>query len=147
MAQKCLMTQEGLEKLKKELETLLKDKRQEVAEKLKEAISHGDLSENAAYASAKDEQAFVEGRIFELKEIIRNAEIIKAPVYLLRINGKEKKYTIVGATEADPKNGKISNESAVGKEILCRKPGDKFVINTPAGETEYEILAKEQNFL
>ncbi len=137
------MTVEGLEKLKKELETLSVEKRIEVAEKLKEAISHGDLSENAAYASAKDEQAFVEGRIFELKEIIRNAEIIKAPSYIVKVNGKEKKYAIVGATEADPKNGKISNESAVGKEILCRKPGEKFFINTPTGETEYEILAKE----
>ncbi len=134
------MTESGLKKLEEELESLTNNKRKEVAEKLKEAISHGDLSENAAYAQAKDEQAFMEGRISEVREIIKNAEIVKASTVTIKVNGKEKKYVIVGSNEANPKEGKISNESAVGREILKRKPGEKFVINTPAGEVEYEVL-------
>jgi transcription elongation factor GreA len=140
MAKKYQLTEEGLKKIKGELEKLTGDRRKEIAEKLKEAISHGDLSENAAYSLAKEEQAFVEGKIIEIKEIIKNTEIIRPRGVILKINGKEKKYIIVGSNEANPKEGKISSESIVGKTILSKKPGEKFTIPTPSGEVEYEII-------
>lgn len=137
-------------KLKKELETLVNERRKEVIERIQEAVAHGDLSENADYAQAKEEQAFIEGRIQELEEMIKNAELIQTggsrhmvsigSTVKLRANGKEKTYTIVGSNEANPAEGRISNESLVGQKLIGSKPGDKVDVTTPAGKIAYEIL-------
>lgn len=150
MAKKHLLTAQGLEKLKKELSTLVNQRRKEVIERIQEAVAHGDLSENADYAQAKEEQAFIEGHIQELEEIIKNAELIKSngdrgivsvgSTVKIQANGQEKIYTIVGSNEANPAQGRISNESLVGQKLLGCKLGDKVRVNTPAGEIEYEIL-------
>ena len=150
MVKKHLLTEEGLEKLKKELEVLVNQKRKEVIERIQEAVAHGDLSENADYAQAKEEQAFIEGRIQELEDVVKNAEIIKASkdrnmvsigaTVKVKVNGQERTYTIVGSNEANPAEGRISNESLVGQKLLGTKPHDKVEIETPAGKTEYEIV-------
>ena len=150
MPKRHLLTQEGLEKLKKELEVFINQKRKEVIERIQEAVAHGDLSENADYAQAKEEQAFIEGRIQELEETIKNAEIIKTTgsknlvsvgsTVKVMVDGKERKYTIVGSNEANPAQGRISNESLVGQKLLGAKPGDKLNVDTPAGKAAYEIL-------
>ena len=153
MSKKYLLTPEGLEKLQEELKVLINDKRKEVIERIREAAAHGDLSENADYAQAREEQSFIEGRIQEIEDIIKNAEIINTNTHHssvvigstvnLKIDGAEKKYTIVGSNEANPKEGKISNESLVGRALLDRKVREKFKITTPAGEMEYEITSIE----
>lgn len=150
---KVLLTQEGLKKLQDELKVLKEERRKEIVERIQEAISHGDLSENADYAQAKEEQAFIEGRIMELEEMVKNAEIIKAngdhntvsigATVTLKTNGKEVKYTIVGSNEANPAAGKISNESLVGKALLGAKLHSKVTVESPAGKTEYEIASIE----
>lgn len=150
MSKKYLLTPEGLEKLNQELKTLVNEKRKEVIERIREAAAHGDLSENADYAQAREEQSFIEGRIQEIEDIIKNAEIITTASHhhnvsvgstvTVKVNGQEKRYTIVGSNEANPKEGKISNESLVGKALLGRKLGDKFNLITPAGEMYYEII-------
>ncbi|PIR49179.1 transcription elongation factor GreA [Candidatus Peregrinibacteria bacterium CG10_big_fil_rev_8_21_14_0_10_55_24] len=155
--EQTLVTKEGLKKLKEELQHLKTVRRQEVAQRLKEAISYGDLSENAEYEEAKNEQAFVEGRILELEQKIKNARIISEKKLDLRI-GKEveigstvlvrnktdrdepEEYTIVGSTEADPLEHKISNESPIGKALLGTKKGDLVQVSTPAGMLKYEVL-------
>ncbi len=151
-----LVTKEGLKKLKDELEHLKTVRRAEVAQRLREAISYGDLSENSEYEEAKNEQAFVEGRILELEGKIKNAKIISdkkesrnkeveigCTVMLQNItDGDEaERYTIVGSTEADPLDHKISNESPIGKAVLGRLKGDKVEIQSPSGVIEYEIVA------
>jgi transcription elongation factor GreA len=151
-----LVTKEGLKKLQVELEELKTVKRKEVASRLKEAISYGDLSENSEYQEAKTEQAFIEGRILELDQMIKNAEIISEKKADMK--GKEVHvgttvtvcnktdgddpiaYTIVGSTEADPLENKISNESPVGRSVLGKKKGDTVEVNTPAGMFKYEII-------
>ena len=151
-----LVTKEGLNKLQEELEELKNVKRKEVATRLKEAISYGDLSENSEYQEAKNEQAFVAGRILELEQMIKNVRIISDKKSDTK--GKEIQigstvtirnktdgddpiaYTIVGSTEADPLEKKISNESPVGKAVLGRKKGDTVEVNTPAGIFKYEII-------
>jgi transcription elongation factor GreA len=148
--QKYLLTAEGLEKIKKELENLEKFKRPEVIERIQEAVAHGDLSENADYAQAKEEQAMIEARIMQLEEMIKNAEIISAThtkskvtvgcTVKIKIDDAEKVYTIVGSGEANPSAGRISNESLVGKNLLGGKVGDKVAVETPAGKKVYEIL-------
>ena len=153
MSKKYLLTVEGLEKLNKELKELIENKRKEVIERIREAAAHGDLSENADYAQAREEQSFIEGRIIEIEDIIKNAEIISQTSHgstvtvgstvLIKTGEKEKKYTIVGSNEANPKENKISNESAVGSSLLGRKVNDKFTVQTPAGEIEYEIISIE----
>ncbi|MBX4186668.1 MAG: transcription elongation factor GreA [Candidatus Doudnabacteria bacterium] len=151
MGKKVLLTEEGLKKLQDEVKILKEERRHEVIERIQEAVSHGDLSENADYAQAKEEQAFIEGRIQEIEEMIKNAEII-APVsnknivsigstVSARIGNKEVTYTIVGANEANPAHGKISNESLVGRALLGSKRGDKVPVETPAGKSEYEIIS------
>lgn len=137
-------------KLNEELKHLINDKRKEVIERIREAAAHGDLSENADYAQAREEQSFIEGRIMEIEDMIKNAEIITASTQhstvtigstiKVKVNDEEKTYTIVGSNEANPLEGKISNESNVGKALLGKKKGDKVVINTPAGDKEYEIV-------
>ena len=148
MSKKHLLTQEGLLKLKRELEILTTQKRKDVIERIQEAVAHGDLSENADYAQAKEEQAFIEGRIQELEEIVKNAEIIKAggdrnmvsvgATVKVSVNGQERTYTIVGSSEANPHEGRISNESLVGSKLLGAKLHDKVEIQTPAGKAQYQ---------
>jgi transcription elongation factor GreA len=150
-----LVTKEGLKKLKDELDYLKTVRRQEVAQRLKEAISYGDLSENAEYEEAKNEQAFVEGRILELEQKIKNAKIISEKTEsrakevkigsTVTVRNKTDKdepetYTIVGSTEADPIEHKISNESPIGKGLLNKMKGDVVEVATPAGKVKYEVL-------
>lgn len=149
-----LVTKEGLKKLKEELQYLQDTKRKEVAKRLKEAISYGDLSENSEYEEAKNEQAFVEGRIVELEIKIKNAKIIEekhhaavvqlgTKVVIRDINVKKalpQEYTIVGSTEADPLEHLISNESPVGAALLGKQKGDIVKAIIPAGVVEYEII-------
>ena len=143
------LTADGLAKLKKELEYLEKEKRKEVSERLRQAVSQGDLSENAGYDAARDEQEFVEIRIKELKETIAQAKIIEKEksnkvqigsfVSLKSKEGKEE-FQIVGPEEADVLNNKISFQSPLGKAILNKQEGETMKINTPGGEKEYKIL-------
>lgn len=149
MSKKHYLTSEGLEKLKDELEKLKGERRQEVIERIQEAVAHGDLSENADYAQAKEEQAFIEGRVQEIEEILRNTEIIEhsnsdtvsiGSDVVVSIDGKQYEYSIVGSNEANPKEGKISNESLVGKAVLGRKQGDKVEVETPSGQKVYQIM-------
>lgn len=150
-----LLTKEGLKKLKEELEELKTVRRKEVAARIKEAISYGDLSENSEYEEAKNEQAFLEGTILELEEKIKHAKIISekhkktktaqlgSKVHLKNITKKKEElevYTIVGSTETDPFNGKISNESPVGTAVLDRGKGEKVKVYAPVGSVEYEIV-------
>lgn len=153
-----LITKEGLKKLKDELELLKTVKRAEIAQRLKEAISYGDLSENAEYEEAKNEQAFIEGRILELEKQIKNARIITEHSDSKATKGKiieigsivtvrnktdgddPETYTIVGSMEADPIDHKISNESPIGKALLGHEKGDVIDVIAPAGTFKYEVL-------
>ncbi len=142
-------SEEGLERLKQELEELKITKRHEIAARLEHAKSLGDLSENAEYQEAKEEQSLNESRIAELEEIVRNAVIIKKDVrsdtvqigstVSVRSDTGEESYTIVGSEEADPKTGKISNESPLGKAFLGKKAGETVEIKTPGGMFSYTI--------
>jgi transcription elongation factor GreA len=153
MSKQVLLTAEGLKKLQDELKVLKEERRKEVIERIQEAVAHGDLSENADYAQAKEEQAFIEGRIQEIEEMIKNAEIIEHKVnhnmvsigstVSARIRGKEVRYTIVGSNEANPAAGKISNESLVGRSLLGTKIGDKVPVTTSTGVNEYEVVSIE----
>ncbi|MFA6520942.1 MAG: transcription elongation factor GreA [Candidatus Gracilibacteria bacterium] len=150
-----MVTKEGFEKLQEELNFLKEVKRKEVAERLKEAVSYGDLSENSEYEEAKNEQAFIEGRIMELEEKVKYAKIIDekikhseaiqlgSKVMVQNLSSKtksEEEYTIVGSTEADPINHKISNVSPVGKALMEREAGDTVKVVAPGGVMEYKIL-------
>lgn len=148
------MTVEGKEKLEYELNELKTTKRKEVVERIKVARGFGDLSENSEYESAREEQAFIEGRIQKIENMLQNAEIISLNDYaegeigLGRTvlfkelpDGLEEEYTIVGAAEADPFEGKISNESPIAKALIGRAAGDKVIIETPGGEMNVEILS------
>lgn len=150
---KFYMTTEGKTKLKDELEYLKTEKRKEVVERIKVARSFGDLSENSEYDSAKEEQAFVEGRISTLEKMIRNAVIIeedetntntvvigKSVKFIELPDGEEEEYTIVGSAEADPSAGKISNDSPMAKSLLGKSIGEKVSVQTPGGEMKVEIL-------
>ncbi|MBP9773457.1 MAG: transcription elongation factor GreA [Candidatus Peribacteraceae bacterium] len=153
-----LITKEGLKKLKEELDGLKTNKRSEIAARLKEAISYGDLSENAEYEEAKNDQAFIEGRILELENQIKNAKLITEGASMKTSKGKvidigstvtvrnktdddePESYTIVGSMEADPLNHKISNESPIGKALLGHEKGDEIHVDAPAGKYTYEVL-------
>jgi transcription elongation factor GreA len=147
-----ILTLEGLTKLEDELNSL-KNKRIDVADRIKQALAFGDISENAEYDEAKKEQAFVEGRILQIENILRTAKVIDeddihtdvvsvgSKVLLQDIEfGDEVEYTIVGSAEADPMNLKISNESPVGKALVGKAPGDAVQIIVPDGIIEYKIL-------
>lgn len=146
-----LVTKEGLAQMKEEFEYLKGEGRRKVAERLKEAISFGDLSENSEYEEAKNEQGFVEGRITELERKIKYAKIIteSTDAKIVMIGSKvkivnltkneESDFVIVGSTEADPFLGKISNESPVGSALLDKKKGDKVKVIVPGGTVEYQI--------
>jgi len=149
-----LVTKEGFKALEEELKYLKETKRREVAGRIKEAISYGDLSENSEYEESKNEQAFVEGRILELEDKIKHAKIIeeknkdiksvqlgtKVHVKNTKKGSTVEEFVIVGSTEADPLNHKISNESPVGSALLERKIGDIVKVMVPAGVVEYEII-------
>jgi transcription elongation factor GreA len=147
-----ILTESGLRKLEEELEHLKGTRRKEVAERIKQAKEFGDLFENAEYDDAKNEQAFVEGRILQLEQMLRNARIIEnaagAGVVVVgstvrvrdMAGGEEIAYTIVGSAEADPLQDLISNESPVGQALIGRKKGDTITVRVPAGTLKYQIL-------
>lgn len=150
---KTILTYAGLKKLEEELETLKVVRRKEVAQKIKEAREQGDLSENAEYDAAKDEQRDIELRIEELEKILKNAEVVvEDEVDLETINigctvtvydnefEEEIEFKIVGSTEANSLQGKISNESPVGRALIGRKIGDTVEVETQAGVIEYKVL-------
>ncbi|MDC0449231.1 transcription elongation factor GreA [bacterium] len=146
------ITKEGLKKLKEELSELIDSKRPEVAKKIQEAREMGDISENSAYDSAKQEQSFMEGRISELEEIIKNAKVTqpKDPKtvdvgcrVVLHIEGDEEEFHIVGAPEANPMERKISHESPLGAALVGKKIGDSVKIEAPVGKLTYTILKVE----
>jgi transcription elongation factor GreA len=152
--QDVILTREGLEQLEQELENLRTVKRTEVKERLKEAIALGDLSENSEYDDAKNEQAFMEGRILELEKMIRNAKIIEdgeqqndtitvgSLVTVKDIEFDEiTEYRLVGTVEADPMNNRISNESPVGRALLGHKAGEIIDVEVPAGVIQLEIVS------
>jgi transcription elongation factor GreA len=145
------LSKDGLEQIRQELEELVNVRRAEVAARIHEAKEHGDISENAEYEDAKNEQAFVEGRIQSLSALIKNAVVINethstthvqigSTVTIQSDDGKEK-FTIVGSAEAAPAEGRISNESPVGRALLGRKKGDTVVVTVPAGDTSYKIVS------
>jgi transcription elongation factor GreA len=150
------ITKEGLQKIKEELEYLKTDKRAEISERLEVAISHGDLSENADYDYAKQEQAFVEGRIKDLEDSLRRAEVIDhdgrndkvrigctVTVVEPGSDDEPETYFIVGAHEADPSNGRISNESPIGHALLGAKLGQTVTVSVPAGEIQLKVTSIE----
>ena len=156
MEKNVFLTQEGLEKLQQELENLKTVRRKEVAERLKQAIGFGDLSENSEYDDAKNEQAFIEGEIQRLEEMLSNVQVIEDGIKVddgtitigakvtIRFVGddedEEEEYKIVDTVEADPMNNRISNESPVGKAIIGHRVGDIVDVESPSGIVQYEIL-------
>ena len=144
-----ILTPEGLQKLQEELEHLKTVKRLEVADRIKTAKAYGDLSENAEYQEAKDEQAFVEGRIIELDNIIKTSVVAdKQDIDVVQVGSHIKvekedgvfEFTIVGSTEADPSNGKISVESPLGEAFFGKAKNDELEIDLPMGKVKYKIL-------
>ncbi len=143
------LSKERFEELKKELEELRSKKRMEVAERLKQAKEYGDLSENSEYLEAREEQSWLENRIFELEDIFKKAVIIKKPLgssqveigctVTVKKGDQVFKYMIVGSDEANPKEGKISNESPLGRAFLNHKVGESVVVSAPAGKVTYQI--------
>jgi transcription elongation factor GreA len=143
------VSKEGLEKMKEELHYLKTTKTREVADRIERAKDLGDLSENAEYAEAKDEYAWTQGRILELEDAINRAQVIEAAdseqVSIgcrvgVEINGRKKEFTLVGTTEADPMQGRISNESPIGQALLGLKVGDEVEVNAPSGPIVYKVL-------
>jgi len=148
---KIIITQEGLARLQSELEHLLSVRRQEVAANIKRAREMGGTENNAEYDDAKNDQAFVEGRILMMENIVRNAVAIESPaspgvvelgnkVLIENQDGKIEQFTIVGSAEANPAGGRISNESPVGKALLDKRIGDEVEVPTPAGVLKLKIL-------
>jgi transcription elongation factor GreA len=158
MGEEILLTQEGYDAKIAELDELVTTKRSEIAERLKEAISYGDISENSEYDAAKNEQAELEDKIAKIENIIKNAKIIdgksvkgdrvnlgvKVKVRNMKTK-QEAVYTIVGSAEADPLEGKLSNESPVGSALLGAKVKEKVAVKVPDGEIKYEILSIGKN--
>ena len=158
MANKTVVTYAGLKALEDELQDLKVTKRKEIAEKLKEARAQGDLSENAEYDAAKDEQAQIEASIEEIEALLKNVEVVvesEADANKVNIGCKVKvqdmtydeelEFQIVGSTEANSLKGKISNESPVGKALLGHEVGEVVSIETPDGDEQYKILGIERN--
>ena len=150
---KYVMTYEGIKKLEDELEFLKTVKRKEITEKIKVALGYGDLSENSEYDEAKNEQAFVEGRIIQLENMLKNASVVdESEISVDTVNigsivkvkdyefDEEVEYLIVGSAEADVMKNKISNESPVGKALMGKKVGDVVDVVVPSGVCKYEIL-------
>lgn len=150
---KYVMTYEGIKKLEEELEFLKTVKRKEITEKIKVALGYGDLSENSEYDEAKNEQAFVEGRIIQLENMLRNASVVDESDFekdivnvgsVVRVMDfdfdEEVEFHIVGSAEADPMENKISNESPVGSALIGKRLGDIVEVNIPDGVSKYEVL-------
>jgi transcription elongation factor GreA len=152
MAESSYLTADGLEKLKKELAHLKSTERDELSKRLRAAIQMGDLSENADYIQAKEEQGFLEGRIIDLENLLNNVKIIEEKdrknekvdigsiVTVQESNYPEETYYLVGPKEADPNNGKISYQSPIGKSLLNHKLGDEVSIETPGGNLKLKII-------
>jgi transcription elongation factor GreA len=151
---KHIMTYEGVKKIEDELEYLRTVKRKEISEKIRFALSFGDLSENSEYDEAKNEQAFVEGRIVQLENMLKNVTIVdesEIPSDVVSVGcivkvkdfdlNEEVEYSIVGSAEADPLNNKISSESPVGKSLLGKKVGDTVEVQVPDGVSKYNIIS------
>ena len=154
MRKQVQLTKEGFKSLQKELDELVNEKRPKLVERLANARSQGDLSENSDYSNAKEELEFLDGRIDELEVVLRNAEIVKNGVsknggvsigtkITVRVNGEKHVYQMVGEWEADPVNRKISPESPLGQALVGKKVGEKAEVQAPAGKVTYEILAIE----
>ncbi len=152
MEDELFLTPEGADKLRKELEELKGPRRTELAARLKHAVSQGDLSENADYISAKEDQAFLEGRIQELDVILKDATVVDpgarsdnvmvgSTVVIQNEGNAEETFYIVGEKEADPRNGKISHKSPIGKSLMGKGVGDIAVAETPGGKLEFKILS------
>lgn len=150
---KIILTEEGFQKIKEELHALKTIKRKEIAEKISSAVSFGEISENAEYRAAKNEQAFIEGRILTLEKIIENCELIDrtklnhtfvspgSEIIVQDLKSKKKiNYILVDYIESDPSSGKISISSPIGKAVLGKKVGEKVKIRVPAGSIQYKIL-------
>ncbi|HEU5299911.1 MAG TPA: transcription elongation factor GreA [bacterium] len=148
-----VLTPEGLRRLEDELEHLKTVKRKEIAERIKASKEFGDISENAEYEDAKNEQAFIEGRILQLDQILRTARVVdnhNAPSDTITVgatvrvkelgSGEEISYTIVGSAEADPDQDRISNESPVGRALLGRRAGETVDVTVPVGKLKYRVL-------
>jgi len=147
-----IISPDGYEKLTKELEYLQTVRRREIAERIESAKELGDLSENAEYADAKEEQAFNEGKIIELNSLLKNIRVVNkdekglvgmGSQVMAQINGLKKEFTIVSFNEADPMSGKISNESPLGIAMVGKQKGDKVMVKTPKGIVEYKIIKVE----
>lgn len=145
------LTDDGYKKLKEEVEYLKNVRRIEIANRIKEAKELGDLSENAEYADAREEQSFTEGRIMEIEDTLKNAEVISSlksepnrvdigDVITVEKEGAKQEYTIVGSNEADPGEGRISNESPLGQAFLGKHKGDECEVKTPKGAVIYKII-------
>jgi len=150
--QRTVMTKEGLNHLKDELIGLTSNKRPEAVKRLADARDLGDLSENSEYAAAKQDLAFIDGRIAELEDIIHAAKVITSHskgqvdvgcTVTIHVNGKEDVFSLVGEWEADPMQKKISHESPLGKALMGKKVGDKVEVEAPAGKVLYKILQIE----
>lgn len=148
-----ILTLDGLAKLEKELEHLKTVRRREVAERIRQALEFGDISENSEYEDAKNEQGFIEGRILSIEKMLRNAKVIDdsegntgvvtvgSTVKLVEVNGgAEVEYMVVGSAEADPSKFKISNESPVGRSLMGQKVGSIVNVTVPIGTIQYKIL-------
>lgn len=147
-----MLTQEGLEELKSEYESLINEKRPKAVVRLADARELGDLSENSEYAAAKQDLAFMDGRIAELEEILHNAKIVTShsrgsvgigSSVTVHINGKKEKFTVVGEWEADPMQKKISHESPLGKALIGKKVGEQIEVDAPAGKILYKVVSIE----
>lgn len=147
-----IISQDGYDKLQQELKHLSTTRRREIAQRIESAKELGDLSENAEYAEAKEEQAFNEGKIVELTSLLKNVQVVgnqekgvvgMGSIVTAQANGNKKEFTIVSFNEADPLCGKISNESPLGIAFLNKKKGDKVIVNTPKGQVEYKIIGVE----
>ncbi len=154
MEKKVVLTNEGFQKFEKELEELKSVKRKEVAAKIKVALSFGDLSENSEYDEAKNEQAMIEARIVQLETMLRNVQVINeleistdvinigSVVSIKELDGDEiETYHIVGSSEANPLDGKISDESPIGKALISHKTGDIVDVETPSGLIKFKIIS------
>ena len=153
MAKVIKLTEDGLKKLEEELEYLKTAGRADIAEKIKVARGYGDLSENSEYDEAKNEQAKIEARIVEIEEMLKNVEIIEdvkgnAKTVMVGVKvkvldeeyGDECEYRVVGSTEADPRDGKISDESPVGRALMGKKIGDEVIVEAPGGEFKLKVV-------
>lgn len=150
MDKKVQMTKKGIEALEKELSVLVDEKRPKLVERISRARSEGDLSENSDYQNARDELEFMDGKISELKNVLKNAEVVGSngngnevgigASVRVKVNGSNNEFHVVGEWEADPVNKKISHTSPLGNALMGKKKGDKVEVEAPAGKVTYEIV-------